>query len=115
MALFTKLFERRQDPYDLKGRWYRVHVVSTGSSIAITHKDIPCSVNGVNGIRFAPSAAGKIYCVIDYIVDFETIAGTNTNFAKSVNLSGVANVYTVYLPDVSRYSELDLYVYMVEK
>ena len=115
MALFTKLFGRRQDPYDLKGRWYKFHVTSDGTAITSVKGDFPSVNDGTSGIRILPQYAGKVLSVLDYVVDFTTVPGSTTNFVKSIYCSANANQYTIFLPNVARYTELDVYVYMVEK
>ena len=121
MALFTKLFERNFNPYDIPGaRWYKVHVTSNGTNITIdfAKSDLPDTQIGVDGVRNIrignTPTSPKVFTVIDYVVDFRSTQGTSGTFTKLVNVFAAADVYSVQLPVAARYSELDLYLYLKE-
>lgn len=41
MGLFNKLFTKSHEPYDLKGRWYKISISIDAQGMIFNHPDIP--------------------------------------------------------------------------
>ena len=113
MALFTKLFERDRNPYDLKGRWYKIHVTSTGSSLSIDFnnsdlKQNEVTPNGTSGLRI--KSAGRH--IIQYVLDVGYISGSGASFTPQFYIA--ATEVEIKLPNANRYSSLNAYVYIAK-
>lgn len=80
MALFSKLYEGECHPYDLKGRWYRVHVKSGN----VIESDIPeITVTGSSSSTSLSMITDDLK-VVDYVVE---------NLSPSIVTSNVSFTY----------------------
>lgn len=57
MGMFTKLFNKSHDPYELKGRWYKMTISAGEDSETVIESDIPPYVQSPN----PPSATSFFY------------------------------------------------------
>lgn len=109
MALFTKLFERNHNPYDIPGaRWYKFHLTSDGTTPTLVSSDIPTATLSISKRLRIPSG----YKFVDYIAIFKSIAGNGSGYTKSVYFINADETLEIVLPPVDRYTEADVYIYL---
>ena len=105
MALFSKLFIKECDPYDLKGRWYTVKVRS--SAVESSDCNASISVSGSNNIVMI----GKPLSVteIKFLVRKKPAASTSSPVTWYARSDGTCTV-----PVSQNFTDFDLYVYGVK-
>ena len=52
MGMFTDLFKKSHDPYDLGGRWYKMRIQNESENITVISSDIPKVPAGVTPDEF---------------------------------------------------------------
>lgn len=52
MGMFTDLFKKSHDPYDLGGRWYKMRIQNESENITVISSDIPEVPAGVTPDEF---------------------------------------------------------------
>lgn len=78
MGMFTKLFGKSHDPYEMKGRWYKISVTPSETGYEFITTDIPVVdpstyPNIPFGLVLNPSRPGEIGLVKGIILDMKVI------------------------------------------
>lgn len=78
MGMFTKLFSKSHDPYEMKGRWYKISVTPSETGYEFINTDIPVVdpstyPNIPFGLVLNPSQPGVIGLVKGIILDMKVI------------------------------------------
>lgn len=109
--MFTKLFKKSHDPYELGGRWYKISVHRNGDSLELAHSDLPdldATLGGTLLFVFPLS-----YRIVDYQVVYTTLSsGTTVSGTPGIRL--IDDGRQAISLSVSRLNDFDIYVYLIK-
>lgn len=120
--MFTKLFKKSHDPYELGGRWYKIRIVSddSGWSVDADHSDI---YNGITCGGSEPSGR-RIIIPASYgnVIQYSCVYGSNKYSGASILGPTIGVIYrettgtsySLLIPPSTVWSYCDLYVFIVE-
>ena len=106
--MFTKLFTKRAEPYETKGRWYKVRlesaqIVSSKSDMVITPPLATQSIHIDN----------PDYAAVDYFIVPDGLPTTNTSFHRAIDFRTDGKQYLT-APAASYLVNYTMYVYCVK-
>lgn len=123
--MFTKLFKKSHDPYELGGRWYKIRVSFIGGNISVIKSDIQQSPDDpgpdLSYLAYYAHYEDTIYevgilngLVIDYIVDPLDDGTVVLDDIRSTVRSITGKRYSlISIPENSAIGTVDLYMYIV--
>lgn len=93
------------DPYLINGRWYKIFIESTGSTVKVTSSDIEVTVDG--GYLKFPEG----FHIVDRKYDINSIPHSG-NVQIAIDLRGFADgTQGIYLPLANAFDYADIYVF----
>ena len=124
--MFTKLFKKSHDPYELDGRWYRMRISFIDENMSILKSDIPVSQPGVFPTNMVYDASYnenifKIHVVNGLIIDYiiNPIEGNltieNISLSEDVPTGIPVNSSKFNMPLDSSTATVDIYLYIVKR
>ena len=125
MSLYTKLFKKSHDPYELKGRWYKLHVEINGniSSATVTGDTSAFSSYNTavssNTAYIYPKAKNGYVASVTTIPKFNNTAPTSGAYVTSqgsLSYYPEANYHRIVICNsscVSCLKSVDLFLYVV--
>ena len=109
MALFTKLFNRDAQPYDLKGRWYRA-IIKNGN---VVDADWPVGTTTAGYLTILGPQSIDRYHLADYfyVAKFK-VPSSNYTHSKGIRLS-TSNYLYIAIPNINTaVDEITVYFYL---
>lgn len=108
MGMFTKLFQKSHDPYELGGKWCRIKSTPT----SVLESDLVVEFTGsTSSVQYTLPAGYKIMRV-DLLYEFAPVGSAAVNVSPSIRIlpDGRQAFYSTTLPKLAEYFEIYLYV-----
>ena len=110
MALFNKLFTKFAEPYELKGRWYKISFVPNQT---IVSSDLPGVVFGSDNYLTICHTDKMI--IADHKIVADYVDSPSTSVFNRRTRTTVAGTYQIEMPSQSNLVSCDVYVYGIKK